>query len=178
MYRIERSRWEDLAHLPAIEERAGELFRHFPATAHLPLYTSSVEDFEGAHGRDLLWVARSDPGGPVGFALVEMLGGVPHLEEVDVLPEHGRRGLGKALVERVCDWGRDSGFETLTLCTFRDVPWNAPFYGRLGFRMLQRGERTAALDERLDEEARHGLPRDLRVAMARRLRDERPPPIR
>ena len=39
---------------------------------------------------------------PVGFALVEMLADdLPHLEELDVDPSHGRRGLGTALVRGV-----------------------------------------------------------------------------
>jgi hypothetical protein len=53
----------------------------------------------------------------------------------------------------------------VTLCTFRDVPWNAPFYQRLGFRPLASDELTPALGERMRREAEAGLPLDLRVAM-------------
>ncbi len=50
-----------------------------------------------------------------------------HLEEIDVDPSHGRRGLGTALVNAVCEWASDSGHALLTLTTFRAVPWNLPF---------------------------------------------------
>lgn len=74
---------------------------------------------------------------PVGFALVEMLtGNEPHLEEIDVHPAHGRRGVGSALVRTVCEWATRSGFRDITLTTFRDVAWNMPFYARLGFAEL------------------------------------------
>ena len=59
-----------------------------------------------------------------------------HLEELDVLPGHGRQGIGTRLVRALCDGARGRGIAAVTLCTFRDVPWNAPFYERLGFRIL------------------------------------------
>jgi hypothetical protein len=40
------------------------------------------------------------------------------------------------LVGSVCDWSRSHGFDAVTLTTFRDVPWNGPFYEKLGFRPL------------------------------------------
>jgi GNAT superfamily N-acetyltransferase len=55
-----------------------------------------------------------------------------HLEEMDVLPEHAGQGLGAALIEAVCSWAHTRGFDAVTLSTFRDVPWNAPFYPRHG----------------------------------------------
>lgn len=48
-------------------------------------------------------------------------------------PEHGRRGIGGALVGSVCDWARASGIASVTLTTYREIPWNEPFYRRLGF---------------------------------------------
>ncbi|WP_370039331.1 GNAT family N-acetyltransferase, partial [Nocardioides sp.] len=57
-----------------------------------------------------------------------------HLEQLSVrLPEHGRRGVGTALVHAACEEARWAGHDSLTLCTYRDVPWNGPFYRRLGF---------------------------------------------
>ena len=65
---------------------------------------------------------------PVGLALVKMLADdLPHLEEIDVHPSHGRRGLGTALVREVCEWATHCGYVMLTLTTFRAVAWNLPF---------------------------------------------------
>lgn len=165
MYRIALARRADIRDLPAVERRACERFRAHPSTAELPLYLTPLAELEAARRAGRLWVARLGEDPPVGFALVEPLGDGWHLEELDVLPEHGRRGVGSALVRRVCAWSQAKGPRTLTLCTFRDVPWNAPFYERLGFRPLGTAELTAALRERMREEADRGLPLDRRVAM-------------
>ena len=44
-----------------------------------------------------------------------------------------RRGVGSALLEAACTWARAAGYPAITLITFADVPWNAPFYAARGF---------------------------------------------
>jgi GNAT superfamily N-acetyltransferase len=105
---------------------------------------------------------------PVGFAWVEMLDGHAHLEEVAVLPEHGRAGLGRALVEAAVSWAAASGFSSLTLATFRDVPWNGPFYASCGFDVLPRRRWTPGLRRIRRRERRLGLDElGARVVMSR-----------
>ncbi|UZX03717.1 GNAT family N-acetyltransferase [Arthrobacter sp. CDRTa11] len=70
---------------------------------------------------------------PAGFARVDVVDGLAHLEQLSVHPAAGRRGLGRALVEAAADEARRRGFKAMTLCTFADVPFNAPFYARCGF---------------------------------------------
>jgi GNAT superfamily N-acetyltransferase len=156
---------EEVPLLPAVESAACGLFLEIESTAGLPLAVTPFEKFYEAARRGLLWVALSQGGAPVGFALVEMMGGAAHLEELDVLPECGRRGVGTALVRAVCEWAAAQGISAVTLCTFRDVPWNAPFYARLGFRILSPEELTPALRARVEEERAHGLPAEMRVVM-------------
>ena len=55
---------------------------------------------------------------------------------MSVRPTAGHQGRGRALVEAVCSWAAANGYPAVTLTTFRDVPWNAPFYSKLGFREL------------------------------------------
>jgi GNAT superfamily N-acetyltransferase len=98
-----------------------------------------------------------------------LLDGSAHLHEMDVLPDHGRRGLGGALVERIARWARDAGFRTLTLTTFRHLAWNAPFYTRLGFEEIPAAEIGPELRDALDEEAAAGLDPGKRLAMRRTL---------
>jgi GNAT superfamily N-acetyltransferase len=172
VHEIGRARPDEIPALPEIERRACVLFRTVPATADLPDYLTPVEDFEAAAQAGLLWVARGEDGRPVGFALAEDLGDSLHLEELDVLPEHGRSGIGAALVARVLEAARTRG-TPLTLCTFREVPWNAPWYTRLGFRPMAPGELSRSLRARIDEETARGLPAALRVAMI--LGGPRPP---
>jgi GNAT superfamily N-acetyltransferase len=130
--------------------------------------TTDARRFADAVGHGLLWVALAGSL-PVGFALVEMLADdLPHLEEIDVSPAHARRGLGTALVRAACDWAAVSGYATLTLTTFRAVPWNFPFYARLGFAEIPRELLRPELAAVVMEEAHRGLDPDARVVMAYR----------
>jgi N-acetylglutamate synthase-like GNAT family acetyltransferase len=102
----------------------------------------------------------------VGFAHVEVLEpNAAHLEEIDVHPAHGRRGLGTKLVMHVCDWATAAGYEAVSLSTFRDVPWNMPFYARLGFTVVPDSELGSALRAVVDDERRRGLDPSRRVVM-------------
>lgn len=75
--------------------------------------------------------------GPVGFAQVIEVDGWAHLEQVSVLPEFGRRGIGRRLVDAAAEAARERGYGQLTLRTFVDVPFNAPFYRTCGFVVTQ-----------------------------------------
>ena len=69
---------------------------------------STRDDFADALRDGLLWVAEA-AGTIVGFALLRFVGGLPHLDEIDVLPEHGRQGIGSRLLEAVSAWTKDAG---------------------------------------------------------------------
>jgi GNAT superfamily N-acetyltransferase len=93
-----------------------------------------------------------------------------YIEELDVLPDHGRRGLGAQLIEQVCLWALEHGCEAVDLSTFRDVQWNGPFYRKNGFRDLIREEWTEDMPEIRAIETRQGLLPEARVFMRRDLR--------
>lgn len=118
-----------------------------------------------AHGR--AWVATDRAGRPVGFVLAEVLDGNGHVEEVAVHPDHQGRGLASALLDQVTTWAGSCGLPAVTLTTFRDVPWNGPYYLRRGFRVLDPDEVGPELAARRAEEAERGLDPDRRVCMAR-----------
>jgi GNAT superfamily N-acetyltransferase len=90
-----------------------------------------------------------------------------HLEEINIHPDHGRRGLGAKLVLRVCEWAASQGHESITLTTFRDLPWNMPFYARLGFAVVPPEEFSDALRKVVDDETRRGIDPSRRVVMNR-----------
>ena len=130
--------------------------------------TTDVGRFAEAARDGRLWVAANGSM-PVGFALVEMLAeDLPHLEELDVDPSHGRRGLGTALVRTVCEWATVSSYGMLTLTTFRAVTWNLPFYARLGFEELSREILRPELAAVVAEEAHRGLDPTTRAVMGYR----------
>jgi GNAT superfamily N-acetyltransferase len=165
-YEITTARPRDVPLLPALELAAATLLiGHAPAAVLAE--TTTREDYDDAQRQGHLWVALMDDA-PVGFAHVEVIeAGVAHLEELDVHPEHGRRGLGTGLVMAVCAWAASQGFQAVTLTTFRDVPWNMPFYARLGFEVISPQELSPAARSRVEDEARRGLDPANRVAMRR-----------
>jgi predicted kinase/predicted N-acetyltransferase YhbS len=171
--KIELARPGDIPALPAIERAAATLFASWDFPMDLPQDHTPHEEFAQAQREGRLFVARTASGEVVGFALGDLVGGVPHLEEVDVLPELGQRGIGRRLVEAVCDWARAGGHARLTLTTFREVPWNEPFYARCGFRALAESELSDALRSVVEDEAARGLDPALRVVMGLELRGER-----
>lgn len=169
-YTIRLSRRAELERLPEIERQAASLFAGREAELGLPAGPASVnshDTFERASDDGRLWVAAADGDIPVGFALVVDLGLFAHLEELDVLPEHGRKGLGSALVEAVCDWAATRGFSAVTLSTFRDVAWNAPLYARLGFAVVDAADLPPELTQIVERERRKGMRTDRRVIMQR-----------
>ncbi|MEV0536689.1 GNAT family N-acetyltransferase [Kitasatospora sp. NPDC050463] len=111
-------------------------------------------------------VALDAGGAPVAYLLAEPVDGALHIEQVSVHPGHARRGIGRALIEHLAA-GTDA--PALTLTTFTEVPWNAPYYARCGFRPLAGGELTPGLREIRRREARHGLDRWPRLCMRREL---------
>lgn len=166
-YSIRLGRTEHIPALPAIELAAAVMLRgHAPEPVLME--TTEPHRFAGAVRNGRLWVALAKDT-PVGFVLVEMLAGdLPHLEEIDVHPAHGRRGIGTALVRTVCGWATLCGYEMVTLTTFRAVAWNFPFYSRMGFAEISRDSLRPELAAVISEEAHRGLDPGTRAVMAYR----------
>lgn len=91
----------------------------------------------------------------VGFVHVLDLGGHAHLEQLSVLPSFGRRGIGRELVGAALVESRHRGHTDITLRTYADVPWNAPFYASCGFVVTE--PETSALRDLIQVEAALGL---------------------
>lgn len=114
-----------------------------------------------------LWVAADEADRPVGFVLAAELDGTAFVEELDVQPSAGGRGLGRRLIDQVALWARARGLAAVTLSTCRDVPFNAPWYQRMGFRVLGEREWTPGLRAVREAEAARGWLRYGRVLMRR-----------
>lgn len=166
-YRIRLARPSDLTMLPVIEKRAADNFEGYGLEALFARLLTPYIALERGLKAGLLWVATDHGDHPVGFALACEVGGNAHLDELDVDPRHGRQGLGRALVESVCDWARQAGYRAISLTTLSHIPWNAPFYEKLGFKILAAKELSSPLRELLQSETDHGLPIENRVAMLR-----------
>ena len=166
-YVVRRARRDELSRLAAIEHEAGLRFESVAELANLPEIATSADTFAEAERRGQLWVAVSAAGEIIGFACADLVDEGVHLEELDVLPSWGRRGVGRALIAAVAEDARSRGLAALTLTTFRDVAWNAPYYARLGFETVEPSRITPGLAAIVAAETRRGLPAALRVIMRR-----------
>ena len=162
---IRPARVSDLPVLGRIERAAAALFAEYDVPASVLGDTTPIEELEEARRAGSLWVAASAADQPIGFACAGIVDGHAHLDEVDVDPRHQRRGVGAALVRAVCHWAVEQSLSGVTLTTYRDIPWNAPFYRRLGFIDLGDDELTPALREVVQEEAERGLDPARRTVM-------------
>jgi 4-diphosphocytidyl-2-C-methyl-D-erythritol kinase len=168
MSRVRSAREDELSIVMQIESAASVLFSGWVA-AELTADNVPLSVLDEAQRAGRLFVAIDERDQPIGFAVVELLDDEPHLEELDVLPEHGKQGHGSRLIEAVCSWAKAAGYDSVTLSTYVDVPWNAPFYRRRGFSDLPAAGQTAGLKRVLDSERAKGFPMERRILMRREL---------
>lgn len=167
---IRVARPDDLPVLREIERAAGSAFGDFGMAAIAnddPLTEELLAVFQ-RDGR--AWVVADSDDQPVGYVLVSRVDGNGHVDQVSVHPTHSRQGLGRALLEEAEAWAEKCGLPALTLTTFVHVPWNAPYYERLGFRTLHADETGEGLRAVEDHERALGLALWPRVSMQRAVR--------
>ncbi len=163
------ARAEDLALFPEIERAAGAPFREQDMAA--------VADDESLPAHELLvyqragraWVATDDVDQPIAYLLLDIVDEAAHVEQVSVDPAYAHQRLGRALLDAASAWAAERGLGAMTLTTFADVPWNAPYYVRLGFRVVPEQEWTPGLRRIREYEGATGLDAWPRVVMRRPL---------
>ena len=153
-----------LAEIPKIEQAAASLFAAEDLPTSLRYRVTDREYLRDAQRDRRLWVALAGAR-PVGFALADTVDGAAYLAEIDVHPEHARRGLGTRLVHTVAEWAAAQRLACVQLVTFRHLPWNAPFYSRLGFVALSDADLGPGLRRFIAEEGSAGIDTSKRVAM-------------
>jgi predicted N-acetyltransferase YhbS len=79
------------------------------------------------------------------------------------------KGAGRALIAGVVAEARARGLQAVTLTTFRDIPWNAPFYARCGFVEVPEAEFGSLFTLVREREIEAGLDAASRCAMRLRL---------
>ena len=160
--------------LQGIDVATGQMFRDIGMPEVADDDPWPLPELEKSRAAGLLWVVPGEAGGPVAeagspvaFLMGIMVDGCLHVEQLSTDPGSARRGLGRLLLEYAAHRAAADGIPALTLTTFTHVPWNAPYYVRCGFRILNAGEVTPGLRAIRQREAALGLDRWPRVCMRR-----------
>ena len=164
-FSIRLARPEDAEAFHMVEEDAASLLREEPSLEGIPVPPSeSATHYRKmiAKGHCLTALEGEDV---VGFAAAGRIGRELHLGELSVRRASQGKGIGATLLRALAIDARNSGIRAITLNTYRDIPWNGPFYARHGFIEVENFEGRDHLAESLEAAAALGLPRERRCAM-------------
>jgi predicted N-acetyltransferase YhbS len=164
-YRIRLARPEDAEAFHLVEDDAAGLLRDEPSLVGtvIPPTASAHEHAQTIRkGRSLAALQGEQI---VGFAAIRTIGRELHLTELSVARAHQRCGVGSLLIRAMMIDARNSGYRAITLNTYRDIAWNAPFYARFGFVEVENFEGREHLAESREGAAALGMPMDRRCAM-------------
>ncbi|MFB7178526.1 GNAT family N-acetyltransferase [Streptomyces sp. NPDC056257] len=178
---IRAAHMDELTALQDIERAAGICFRDIGMAEIADDEPLTLDELGRYQRAGMAWVAVDGPdadagadvdagagaGVPVAYLIADRVDGNLHVEQVSVHPERARRGIGRSLLEHLAGLAAREGVPALTLTTFTEVPWNAPYYARCGFRLLDDGALTPGLREIRARESEHGLDRWPRACMRR-----------
>jgi predicted N-acetyltransferase YhbS len=166
---------------------AGRAMIRFAQPADLPavrlVETSAATVFAGTHmdfaandapndaadllvaiAAQLMWVA-TDGDEVIGFVFAEPCSDGLYVRELSVAAPSHQRGHGSALMATLIAAARTRGDRQLVLTTDRTLPWNAPFYRRLGFQIVEGSAIPAEAQRRLQGQFAAGFEPLHRCAM-------------
>jgi GNAT superfamily N-acetyltransferase len=165
-YRIERGTASQAGQLQAIERAAGARFRDVGMADIADGDPTPAEILQDRAETGRLYVALTGERTPVGFLIWSPKDGQAYIEEVTVHVAHAGHRLAARLIDRLAEDVRGR-HPTITLTTFRDIPWNAPYYAKLGFAEFPRDQAGPAHALSWQHQAEDGLDMSRRLFMSR-----------
>ena len=152
--------------LPEIERSSGAIFRGWPGLEWIADdEVQSADQHRALMSQGVALVAEDRERGAIGFLNGELTPDGLHIWQIAVHLDCQGQGIGRRLLAEAGRIARESGAKALTLTTFRDVPWNEPYYRRLGFHTLAEEAIPPRLLKVLENEGKAGSPGELRCAM-------------
>jgi len=155
---------KDFSVLPDIEMDAGYELIQFGLQAVANMPAAPVEFYNDLPDDSAVFVA-CDESTVIGFVLCQCIDGEGHLKEISVLRQYMRKGIGKQLIRTSIDWAITKRYQFLTLTTYRDIPFNAPFYEALGFSAFEPDKKWPGLCLIREVETSNGLDIKPRISM-------------
>lgn len=168
-YRIRSVRSHELDRLLAIDDAAGTVYAQFGIRLDLPRSHPFVQHearrWRASIDNGRAWAAVDAADQPHAFATLSEVDGAPYLDQLSTDPAHGRRGLGRGLLEHV---KRAAGSRTLWLTTYAHLPFNAPFYAKHGFSIIDSQRAGPEIRALLRDQRRYLPDPHERVVMVRK----------
>ena len=156
---------EDAESFAEVEEDASRILRDAPSLAQVTIPPArSPAEYRAIIAQRQSLASEAD-GRIIGFAAARPAGRELHLHELSVARAYQRNGIGGTLLRALQIDARNAGFASITVHTFRDIAWNAPFYAAYGFAEVTDLADHPRLAAGQDAAVKAGLPRDRRCAM-------------
>jgi predicted N-acetyltransferase YhbS len=109
-YQIRAARIEELPLLAEIEQSAASLFLNTPYAWLATAESLPLEFVQQQFKTGLVWVAADLHETVVGYAIAREVDRTFYLQQIDVLPAHGRSGIGSTLVNTICGRAKQQGY--------------------------------------------------------------------
>lgn len=164
-FRIRLARREDAEAFHEVEEDAAALLAEEPSLAGIPVPPSNSADEYRSMIAQGHCIAATVDDAVVGFAATRRYARELHLHELSVSRAFQGQRIGATLLNAIKVDARNAGVRAITLHTYRDVPFNAPFYARHGWVIVEDLESHPRLAAGHADAVRFGLPAERRCAM-------------
>lgn len=128
----------DAEALSSIEDNAATVFRQLGGNFANIDFTALTPEFyvDAIAQNQIIWLVELR-GEPVGFLRAKPVDDILYCAEMSVLKHHHGKGLGEKLINHFVNYAKSDGFSGVAGITYKNVPWNGPYYQRLGFDYLE-----------------------------------------
>jgi GNAT superfamily N-acetyltransferase len=168
--RIRLANNTDCVHLPGIEGSASRRFADVGMEDVAAAAVAEAEAWEPHCQSEGLWVSVDDQDRPFGFLASGRFDDAMFLYQIAVDYDRQGQGVGRALLKTAETAAQRLGLHEVLLTTYRDVPFNGPFYARQGYRTVEDTDLPLALLPVMDaERERWAVPGRHRCAMRKRV---------
>lgn len=163
---IRLSRHSDIERLEQVERSAAQKFKDFLKLGQeFSEHTLPVSILMAAHESQTLWIAADNNDLAIGFLAATPLDGNLHIHELSVARDWQGKGLGRDLIDGIKTHSRQNNIPKVTLTTDKLIPWNKPFYEKLGFVEIPLSNCGDELGAILIRDKSHSPVPDNRIAM-------------
>lgn len=128
----------DAEALSAIEDNAATVFRQLGGSFAKIDFSALTPEFyvDAISQNQIIWLVELR-GEPVGFLRAKPVDDILFCAEMSVQKHHHGKGLGEKLINHFMNYAKSDGFSGVAGITYKNVPWNGPYYQRLGFDYLE-----------------------------------------